>query len=214
MVRYLAIISCALLFGSCVAPAKKFKAPSDVKVKATQKVLTEKQVQARATAKKAREATLKAQRSARDLIALANNVKDKLGILLGKVPPELIPMVTDIQTAHEAETKQEEQVRTDVADAVAWNTRLEEHQKEEEKARVDTISAADEYAGAAAGLAQEATDADARRYKAESQLLKEKVYRILWKIGGGLFVTILIVVIALWLFGKLGLVGAKIAAKF
>jgi hypothetical protein len=207
--RIVAIVGCALLLGGCATAHKTYQAPSDAKVKATQKVLTEKVAQARATATKAREATLKAQAEAKELIALAAAVKDKLAVLKAKVPAELQPLVKEIQDAATAQEQKETQTRTDVDSAVALNEQLMQHQKEEETARMDAVIAANQYAGAAAGLAQDATNEREYRIAAEKQLLKQKILGWLWKIGGGAVVVLIIVLIVLWFTGKLAFKFAK-----
>lgn len=192
-------------FAGCTTSHKTYKAPDSARVKATQKVLTEKVAQARATATKSREATRRAQAHAQELIALAKAVKDKLEFLMGQVPVEFRPLVQETKTAASDQEQKEFQLRQELDSAVALNELLMQHQKEEETARAQTVNAADEYAGAAAQLAIDATNEREKLITVEKQLIQQKWFGILWKIGGGLAILAIIVAVGLWFFGKLAI---------
>jgi hypothetical protein len=210
--QVLVLVVCGLLLG-CATQHKVYKAPDKTKLIAAQKALNEKAATARATAAKARAATLKAQASGYQLIALAQAVKDKLAFLMSKVPPELVPFVKDVQDAAVAQEAQESILRTDVGDAVNFNAQLAAQNLEVEKARLSVQAEADKYIVDAGVIAADATNEREYRIKAESQLSKEKWTRILWRVFGGMFLCVIILIVGLWAFGKLGWAVGKIASK-
>lgn len=214
IIATLQLLVAATLLCSCTTSHKTYHAPNNGRVKATQKTLTEKVAQARTTASKAREVTLKAQVHAKELIVLSGAVKEKLESLANQVPIEFKPLVEEIQNAAKAQEDKEILLRQEVDNAVSLNALLQQHQQEEEQARIQAVKAADEYAGAAAQLAQDATNEREERIKVEKQLIQQKWFGLLWKIGGGLFILAIIALVVLYFTGKLGVFAARIASKF
>lgn len=207
--RFLGIAACALLLTGCVTSHKTYRAPDSAKVERSTKILTEKVALARETARKARVATLEAQESARKLMALGVDLKGKLAILKEKVPVAMVPMVTEIQTAAVAQDDEEKILRAKLDEAVSLNAILQDRQIDEEKARAQLQNDQGAYVTGAVALAQSATNEREFRIKAESQLLKQKLWGILWKLGGGAVVIGIIALIILWFTGKLAFKFAK-----
>lgn len=178
--RILLLIA-AMLLTSCVTSRKTYHPPKDAKVKAATVDLNVKVGRARDTAKKAKTATKEA--------------KAKVIVLREKAPPEMKPLVAEVDEA--------------LSRAIAWNTQLEIQLREAETARSTLQAAQDEYAGGAAGLAQDATNERNFRIAAEKQLMKEKWLSLLWKLGGGAVALGIIALIVLWFTGKLAFKFAK-----
>jgi hypothetical protein len=188
MKRFLPLLLLLLMVG-CVSPHKTYHAPSSAKVDRSTKVLTEKVLRARETAAQARRATLEAQ-------ALAVTVAAKLAILKGKVPPELVPMVTDVQTATTAQDAK-------LVQAIALNDLLQKRQQEEETARVQLQNDQSDYAAASAGLAGDATNERNNLIKTQKALLASRFGGIMVKLGAILFCVIVIFLVIAKMAGKL-----------
>lgn len=187
--RPLLLLFCLILTTGCVSSHKTYKAPDSAKVDKSTRVLTEKVARARETADQSRNATLEAQK-------LALTVDAKLAILKTKVPPELIPMVTDIQSAASATDAK-------LGEVVAFNNVLQKRQQEEEQARIQLQGDQSDYAGAAAGLAGDATNERENLIKTQKALLASRFGGIMVKLGAILFVLIVIFLIILKAAGKL-----------
>jgi len=210
----LCLAAIAALFCGCSTQPKTYKAPDGAKLKAAQAALNVKAAKARATAAKSRAAVLAAQDVAKRLIAMSDTVRDGLSLLHTKVTPDLYPLLEAIQKEAADQRAAEEELRERLAEAVAWNTQLFAELQDVEKARQLVQIEADKYQVSAVGLAQDATNERNYRITAEKQLMKEKWTRILWRIGGGAFLLLILVIVGLWLTGKLGVFAGKIAAKF
>lgn len=213
MIRVVSIFGCALILGACVSPAKVWKPTSDVKVKATAKVLNEKVATARATAVKSQAATQAAQASAQKLIALSADVQSKLAVLKAAVPKEAIPLVDAVSAAVVLQTNEEAISRQRTTEAVAWDTQLAVQLADAEKARLATVAATDEYAVGDAGLAQDATNERADKIKVQKALIASRFGGFLMKAGAILFVVVVIGLVILWFMGKLSLGAAAVASK-
>lgn len=199
--RPIFVIFVAALLCSCTTPEKTYHAPNDAHIVATTKTLNEKVQKAVQTAYKARQATSEAQESAKRLIGLAKTVSDKLEALRKNVPAEYRGAVEDVQTAEKAQSNEEAVIRQKTLDAAGHQTNLEVQLNEAERARRAVIAAQDEYQLGAGEIARDATDESRRRFKAESQLLQQKLYRWLFRGALGTILIVGVLVVIAWKLG-------------
>jgi hypothetical protein len=187
--RLIAILVAAMAFSSCATQHKTYRPPSNVKLEASTKRLAAAVEKATSTAERAR-GHVEAARKAADKEATSSaSVLTQLDDLLKVLPSELKAKGDALKEA----------VVHDQIDIGEIVTHVDGAQRE--------------YYANAGKLAKDATDEREARIKAEAQLVKEKWIRILWKIGGGFVVLLIIAGVVLFFTGKLGVVLAKIGIK-
>lgn len=207
------LICVALLMCSCATREKTYKPPSDAKVRASEKVLTEKVAKARETAAKAKQATQEAKEIAARLDASAKIWGPMVEKLIKDVPEEFKQPARDIQNALKEQVVQEGFLKAKIDEAVGHNAQLEIELKEAETARGILKQAQQEYQNEALGLANDATNERNLRIKAEKAL---SWYRWHWW-GSWIALGLGIVACGIFAFlkftGRLAFTGAKIASK-
>lgn len=208
------LFTVALLFTSCATRPKTYNAPDASKVTATTKRLSAAIAKSEATRVRVEAKIQESQVSADKLSTTSASVLTLLRDLEPFIPPEQKPKFDELKAAADSQIVEEGKLSASIA-----GTRGEVEQLKKDHAAVVTerdqlVVDQSKYQESAQGIANDATNERNLRIKAEAQLAKEKWIRLAWKIGGGLFVAIIIGVIVLFCLGKLGWAGAKIAAKF
>jgi uncharacterized membrane protein len=211
-IRYGVAIVCLALAG-CATQPKTYQAPDSTVVNAATRDLTVKVKTARNTADKAKGAAEDAQKNLDVVVDLGKTVNEKIDTLKQKHPEQYRPLVEQVEIAKSEEDVQVEIVRAKASESVKWNTQLQGELEQAETARKTLQSAQDAYAGAAAGLAEDASNERAARIKAEQSLHWYRWHFFLtWFIAGaGLLVCILLAFLKFT--GRLSLGAAAIASK-
>lgn len=181
----------ALSLGACASPAVNYKAPSPAKLNAATTRLYTSIKTAHTNADKARTHIQTAKKSSAD-------VKTKLADLKKKAPKELQDDIDAIIESHTAESD-------NITNAAATQDELEKNFAQIEKDKAQVESEKNAYYLNGEKLAQEATKESVARYQAQSQLIKDKFYGWVWKIGTALAIIVVILIVVLSLAGKLAL---------
>jgi uncharacterized protein YhaN len=211
--RILAIICAASLLGACATSHKTYQPPSNVKLEASTKRLAAAVEKATSTAARAREHIEAAQAAAKKEAVTAKELGKQVDELIALLPPELKPRGDALKKAVAEDQADVGDIATHVYGAQLEHVQLGKDLFEANAAKLQVNEDKREYYANASKLAQDATDEREARIAAEKQLTKEKVFRWLWRIGGGFFVLLIIAGIVLFFTGKLGVVLAKIGIK-
>jgi cellobiose-specific phosphotransferase system component IIB len=211
--RLLAIACFALLLGACATPHKTYLPPSNVKLEASTKRLAAAVEKATSTAARAREHIEAAQAAAKKEAVTAKELGKQVDELIALLPPELKPRGDALKKAVAEDQADVGDIATHVYGAQLEHVQLGKDLYEANAAKLQVDIDKREYYANAGKLAKDATDEREARIKAEAQLVKEKWIRILWKIGGGFVVLLIIAGVVLFFTGKLGVVLAKIGIK-
>jgi hypothetical protein len=211
--RLIAILVAAMAFSSCATQHKTYRPPSNVKLEASTKRLAAAVEKATSTAERAR-GHVEAARKAADKEATSSaSVLTQLDDLLKVLPSELKAKGDALKEAVVHDQIDIGEIVTHVDGAQREHGQLGKDLFEANAAKLQVEVDKREYYANAGKLAKDATDEREARIKAEAQLVKEKWIRILWKIGGGFVVLLIIAGVVLFFTGKLGVVLAKIGIK-
>ncbi len=208
-------IAVAIALSGCVSRPKVYSAPDASKVTATTTRLS-------AAIKKTDDAIAvveiraqAAQESSDKVASHSASVLQLIKELAPFIPPEQKEKFDALQAAADAQIVEEGNLSTIMTQERGEITQLKAKQADVVKER-DQLVKTDipNYQAAAKRIADSATAESAAKVDVQKQLVSQKLLGIFWKIGGGLFVVILIGAGVLFALGKLGWAGAKIAAKF
>jgi hypothetical protein len=209
-----ALSAVALCAGGCVTRPKVYKAPDASKVIATSKRLSaaidrENETRARAETK-VQEAQASEDRVAEHSASVLQLIRE----LEPFIPAEQKPKFNELKTSADAQIAEEGNLSTALAGVRGEITQLKADQAAVVKER-DQLVKVDQPKLFADGkqLAQSATDERNARIVAEKQLVQQKIFRILWTVGGSVAVLLIVVIIVLAMLGKLGVVLAKVGIK-
>jgi hypothetical protein len=208
----IAIVCCAFL-GACATSHKTYKPPSNTKLEASTKRLAAAVEKATSTAGRARAHVEAAHAAAKKEEVTAKELSRQVDELLKLLPPELKERGEALKTAIAEDHSDVGEIVTNVYGAQLEHVQLGKDLFEANAAKLQVDIDKAEYYENAAQLATDATTEREARIKAESQLVKEKWIRILWKIGGGFVVLLIIAGVVLFFTGKLGVVLAKVGIK-
>lgn len=203
--RLLLLISVlALSCASCTAPARKYSAPDFKRVDAAATRLSAAHGKLAATTARAETKLAAAQKNADAIAEHSASIISLVDQLAKLAPPEMQPRVADLKTAVQSEQIETGDLVTNLSGAQTEIGRLKQ------KEIPEAIAAKSESDAAVAAVkidarktADAATSESSRRYKAESQLLSHKIFKWVFRIGGGLIV---VVIIALFIAGKISVV--------
>ncbi len=204
------LIVICLLFAGCVTRQHTYQAPDATKMNAARQRLSTDVERASVSAKKAQGQVNNASVSTAKIIKLSGTISVKLVTIHDKVPAELKPAIEDIQADLAAE-KDEQALLTDMlTQATATQRTLEGEllQAQTDKAQLSAESQA--YADKAGQLAQNATDENTARIKAEKALSWYRWHSLFLKIAAGVAILAIIFVIFLWVTGRLAGLAAKL----
>lgn len=180
---------------ACATRPKQYQAPDA-------KRLTAAVEKATGTAKRAEEHIEKAQAAADKVAVTSVSVLSQVKELATLVPPELRARVLALEESANEVILAGGEVDTHLAGARDEHVTLG-------KDLAEAKAAKEEYQVNAQKLANEATAERNYRIAAEKQLTKEKIARWLWRIGGGVAVIGILVVIGLWFAGKISFAGIR-----
>lgn len=186
------LIAIALVFSNCATRPKTYTAPDARR-------LTTAIDKAAATEARARAHIESAQKKADELSVTSASVLAQVKELKALVPPELLPKVEALEQNANLQLVQEGEIETHLAGARSEHGTLTKELVESKAAKL-------EYTFKAETLATVATKSDKARYDAQSQLIQQKIFKWVFRIGGGLIV---ILVIVLFVAGKLSIAGIR-----
>lgn len=205
--RLLLLISfLALSCAGCTAPAKKYSAPDATRVAASTRRFSESVAKSSAIAARAKSHVEAAQKAAGAEAAESATIINLVDELAGLVPPELKGKVEELKQSVDRQQAAAGDLATHLSGAQADHEQLAKQNAESTAAEIALKSDQAKYQAGAAAIAAAATNESARRYRAESQLIQQKIWRLAWRIGGGLIV---LVVIVLFIAGKISIAGIR-----
>lgn len=198
------LILLTLLTVGCVSSHKTYKPPNNAKVVASTKKVKEGVDAVHKKAGEARGQVEDAQKSAEKIQLASVDVQKKLDEIIKVAPPELRPALALVKT--DVSAMQTEQtllfgfltnahLRQDELETLIVNLNLHVAELEANQ---------NGYYAEAQGLANDATNEREGKIAVEKQLIQQKILSWLWKIGGGLFVVVLLVLLAVFVAAKLG----------
>lgn len=203
----------ALSLSACATRHKTYTAPDPAKVNAATKRVEDDLVKARNISREARKFVTDAQKNADRITIQAADLEGKAAILLASVPEELKPQALEILKGIREQQFSIGELSTNLAGAQKKNDDLEQHQTKTDAHVLELKAEQTSYFAKAQELAATATMEREYRIKAEKQLVKEKWIRILWKIGGGFILLLIVGGVILFFMGKLGWALGKIGIK-
>lgn len=205
----LAILCCGLLIGACSTPHKTYHPPSNAKVTASTKRVTDGATAAHSSSRAAKLHVEAAQKHNDALLVTGLDLQQKLDAIIKIAPPELQPALaavkidaTDMQTHADG-------MKVELDGAHKKQDETEAHQIKLDQDIAQLKVDQGQYQANAQTLATDATNEREARITAEGQLLKQKILGWLWKLGGGAVVIGTIVLVILWFTGKLAFKFAK-----
>jgi hypothetical protein len=211
--RSLLVILTAIVLSACATRPKTYTAPDATKVMASAKRLSAAVTKASDTAVRAQLKVADAQQSADRVAADSVTVINQVNELAKLVPPELLPKVTDLQTAVEAQQIEEGNLSTHLAGAQKEQAQLTKDLDEAKAAKIELQTNQAKYQADAQGLADDASVERNARIVDEKKL---SWYRWHW---WGSWIALGAGVLACGIFaflkftGRLTLSAAQVAAK-
>jgi hypothetical protein len=207
------LISCSFLFGACATTHKTYQPPPNAKLEASTKRLSEAVARASNATERVTSHVVAARKAADKEATSSATVLTQLEDLIKVLPPELKAKGDALKKAVVEDQGDIGEIVTHVDGAQTELGQLRKYVDEAKSADAQVKTDKNEYYRNAQKLANDATSEREARIKAESQLVKEKWIRILWRIGGGLIVALISGVVILYFTGKLGIVLAKVGIK-
>lgn len=211
--RLVLVVACGLLLSSCATKHKTYRAPDPAKVHAATRQVEDDLVEARKLSREARKFVTDAQKNADVITTRSLDLHQKAVVLMTAVPEPFKAQALEIVKGIAEQQADEAELTRNLSGAQAKNEELEKHQTKTDKDVAALKQEQANYFRNAQKLADDATMEREHRIKAEKQLVKEKWIRILWKIGGGFVVVLIIGGVILYFTGKLGVVLAKVGIK-
>jgi len=207
------VICCCFLLGACVTTHKTYQPPSNAKVEASTKQVKTDIAAAHQLATDSRKSVVEAQKNADTLTVTSATLEGKATELEAAVPDAFKPAMHEIVSGISEMQATEGTLTMNLAQSNTKNDALEAKLVQLETHESQLEQNQSEYYANAQKLANNATAEREFRIKAEDQLVKEKWIRILWKIGGGFVVLVIIALVILYFTGNLGVVLAKVGIK-
>jgi hypothetical protein len=211
--RILAIVCAASLLGACATSHKTYQPPSNVKLEASTKRLAAAVEKATSTAARAREHIEAAQAAAKKEAVTAKELGKQVDELIALLPPELKPRGDALKKAVAEDQADVGDIATHVYGAQLEHVQLGKDLFEANAAKLQVDESTSGSTTRMPGSSRKTRRTNGRPGSAEAQLTKEKCFRLLWRIGGGFFVLLIIAGVVLFFTGKLGVVLAKIGIK-
>jgi hypothetical protein len=208
------LAAAAVLLSSCVTRPKIYKAPDPTRVIATSKRLSAAIDRANETTVRAETKVQEAQASADRVAGHSASVLQLIRELMPNIPTELMPKFVELEKSADAQVQEEGILATSISGARGEIIQLKKDQAAVVKER-DQLVQVDQPKLFADGqeIAREATNERNFRIAAEKQLVQQKIFGLLWKIGGVVAILLVVAVVLLAIFGKLGIVLAKLGIK-
>lgn len=200
--RLLAFIGCAVLLSSCATPHKTYQPPSNAKVTASTKKVTDGATAAHSASRAAKAHVEAAQKHNDALLVTGLDLQQKLDAIIKLAPPELQPALAEVKSDATDMQAHGDGLKTELDGAHAKQDEVEKHQTKLDQDIAQLKIDQGQYQASAQTLATDATNEREARITAEGQLLKQKILGWLWKIGGGAVVIGIIALIVLWWTGK------------
>lgn len=186
--KWLALLS-VVFVSACTSPHKTYQPPSNVKVTASTK-------KAHESARAAKAHVDAAQKHADAISVRSLDVQKKLDAIIKVAPPELQSALTAVKVDVTDMQTHEEGLHTELSGAQKRQDELENHQNDLERNQAA-------YYVEAQTLANAATNERESLITVQKQLIQQKIFGWLWKIGGVLIILVIGLLIFLWFTGKL-----------
>jgi hypothetical protein len=208
-VRFFALSLSALLLVGCTTPHKTYRPPSSAKVDASTKLVKEGIDRAHEKASRAKRQLEDAQKSDDKIAVLSVTVQQKLDALIKSAPAEMKAGLTDVKTDVTGMQTEQGILRGFLNDAHATHTDLDQHilVVKEHVSKLEGNQR--DYYTEAQRLASDATNERESLIRVEQQLIKQKIFGWLWKIGLGAAAILTVILIFLWITGRLAVKLAK-----
>lgn len=201
------LVAITIACGGCVAPARSYSAPDFTKVDAAAKHLSEAHGKIAATTARAETKLAAGQKNADTLAEHSATIINLVDELTRLAPPELQPRFAGLKTAVQADQAEAGELVTNLAGAQKEVGQLKSKDiPEAVAAKAESDAAIATVKTESKKTAADATNESLRRYKAESQLISQKIWKWAWRIGGG---SIVLVVILLFVAGKISIAGIR-----
>lgn len=126
--RLLLVIATGCILSSCATQHKAYLPPSDAKVTASTKKVTEGAAKAHAAAREAKDHVEAAQKHADAIAVKSMDVQGKLDVIIKIAPAELQPALADVKSVILDMQSHEEELHAELAAAHAKQDELELHQ--------------------------------------------------------------------------------------
>lgn len=205
----LPLLLAAGLFSNCSTPHKTYLPPSNAKVTASTKKVTDGAAAAHGTQRQAKQHVVAAQKHNDALVVTGLELQKKLDAIIKIAPPELQPALAAVKADATAIQNDADDLKTELDGAHKKQDETEAHQVKLDQDIAELKIHQGQYESTAQTLATDATNEREARITAEKQLFKEKIFSFLWKLGGGALVLGIIALIVLWWTGKLAFKFAK-----
>lgn len=207
------ILICGLLAGGCVSSHKTYQPPSNAKVTASTKRVTDGAAAAHASQRKAKEHVVAAQKHNDALLVTGLDLQQKLDAIIKQAPPELQGALAEVKGDATDIMSHAEGLETELKGAHTKQDETEAHQVKLDQDIVQLKKDQGEYQSNAQGLADNATQERENLITVQKERNSLRFTGILWKLGGVLFVVIIIAIIILKVTGRLALGAAAVASK-
>jgi hypothetical protein len=217
--RLAAVLSITALFGSslvfsgCVTRPKTYHAPDATKFKESAKKLEVNIEKTGATIDRAQLRVAAAQKDFDEVSSASIEVRDRVVELSKIAPPELLPKFEELLAIVDEKTKKEGELSQNLEGAYSEIEQAKKDNNVSETLRTSVLSDFEVYQRGAIKNAADATNERNARIVAEKQVLREKIFRWIWRIGGGVVLLALVGVFILWIAGKWTFKGSIAAAK-
>lgn len=201
--RFLAFIGCAVLLSGCATAHLTYLPPSNAKVTASTKRVTDGAAAAHSSSRAAKAHVEAAQKHNDALLVTGLDLQQKLAAIIKLAPPEFQSALAEVKGDATDMQAHADGLKTELDGAHAKQDETEAHQTKLDQDIVQLKTDQGQYQANAQTLATNATNEREARITAEGQLLKQKIFGILWKLGGGAVVILIIALIVAWWTGKL-----------
>jgi outer membrane murein-binding lipoprotein Lpp len=208
-----AAIFAALAFSGCATRPKTYHAPDATKFNAASKKLEANIEKTGATIELAQARVSAAQKNYDEVATASIDVRDRVVALAKVVPPEILPEVNQLLTVVEEKIRKEGELSENLKGAYSEIEQAKKFNADSATFKAEVQSHFETYQRGAIQNATDATDERNKRIVAEKKVIQQKIFRWLWRIGGGVIILSIIGLFILWLLGKWTVKGVVTAAK-
>lgn len=207
------ILVCALFAGGCVSSHKKYQPPSNAKVQASTKKVTDGASAAHASSRKSKEHVVAAQKHNDALMVTGVELQKKLDAIIKLAPPELQGALAEVKGDVTDIQDHATGLETELKDAHMKQDETEAHQIKLDQDITEWKKNMGDYYSNAQGLADNATQEREDLIKVQKERNALRFTGFLWKAGAVVGVLLIILFIVLKVTGKLALGAAAVASK-
>lgn len=207
-----ACLAVALCAGGCATRPTVYKAPDASRVIATTKRLSAAIARQAETTIRVEAKAQEAQQSSDRIATHSATVINQVDELAKVLPIEFQPQVAQLRAAVDAQIVEEGKLSASLAGMRGEIEQLKSDNAAVVKEKNQLLLDQARYQSDAKRIADAATEESRQKVEYQKQLTSQKIFGLLWKLGGGVVLVGVLVLGFLWFTGRIAISAAKIVS--